>query len=171
MKTLYLSSKAYVRVDGQLSEPISIKKGVRQGCPLSPILFNLFLNDIFNKWENMKFLLVINLLWRSLCRWHYAMSSNMISERLLFLVPSDLLLFIKLVLLFSLEGEHSDSVFESLVFVFKLWLFWLLKSCCEILRYTSVKEWSTPTCVIRCTKTYWFVKLLKILCWKLCYLS
>jgi len=44
----------------------------------------------------------------------------MISERLLFLVPSDLLLFIKLVLLFSLEGEHSDSVFESLVFVFKL---------------------------------------------------
>jgi len=38
-----------VRVDGQLSESFSIKKGVDKGCPLSPILFNLFINDIFNK--------------------------------------------------------------------------------------------------------------------------
>ena len=48
IENLYLSSKACVRVDGQLSESLIIKKGVRQGCPLSPILFNLFINDIFN---------------------------------------------------------------------------------------------------------------------------
>ena len=48
IENLYLSSKAYVRVDGQLSESFNIKKGVRQDCPLSPILFNLFINDIFN---------------------------------------------------------------------------------------------------------------------------
>jgi len=48
IENLYLSSKACVRVDGQLSESFNIKKGFRQGCPLSPILFNLFINDIFN---------------------------------------------------------------------------------------------------------------------------
>jgi len=40
IENLYISSKACVRVDGQLSESFNIKKGVRQGCPLSPILFN-----------------------------------------------------------------------------------------------------------------------------------
>jgi len=48
IENLYLSSKACVRVDGHLSESFNIRKGVRQGCPLSPILFNLFINDIFN---------------------------------------------------------------------------------------------------------------------------
>jgi len=35
IENLYLPSKACVRVDGQLSESFNIKKGVRQGCPLS----------------------------------------------------------------------------------------------------------------------------------------
>jgi len=36
----YLSSKTCVRVNGELWESFSIKKGVRQGCPLISILFN-----------------------------------------------------------------------------------------------------------------------------------
>jgi len=47
-KNLYLSSKASVKFDDQYSESFNIMKGVRQGCPLSPVLFNLFINDIFN---------------------------------------------------------------------------------------------------------------------------
>ena len=35
-------------ITDQYSESFNIMKGVRQGCPLSPILFNLFINDIFN---------------------------------------------------------------------------------------------------------------------------
>ena len=41
IEILYLSSNACVRFDGQLSESFIIKKGVRQGCPLSPILLNV----------------------------------------------------------------------------------------------------------------------------------
>ncbi len=44
---MYVNSKAYVRVDGQISKAISCNKGVRQGCPLSPILFCLFISDMF----------------------------------------------------------------------------------------------------------------------------
>jgi len=48
IENLCLTSKANVKLNGQYSESFRIMKGVRQGCPLSPILFNLFINDIFN---------------------------------------------------------------------------------------------------------------------------
>ena len=47
IKNLYLTSKANVRIDKEYSESFNIQRGVRQGCPLSPILFNLFINDVF----------------------------------------------------------------------------------------------------------------------------
>ena len=48
---LYTSSKAHARFASMLSNEFPIKRGVRQGCPLSPILFNLFINDILNNCE------------------------------------------------------------------------------------------------------------------------
>ena len=44
---LYWNQRAAVRVDGQLSEEVSIMKGVRQGCILSPLLFNIYSEKIF----------------------------------------------------------------------------------------------------------------------------
>ena len=48
-----MTSKASVKIDDQYSESFNIMKGVRQGCPLSPILFNLFINNIFNDFSEL----------------------------------------------------------------------------------------------------------------------
>ena len=46
IKSLYQASEACVRVDGEVSEWFEVKQGVRQGCPLSPWLFNIFLDMV-----------------------------------------------------------------------------------------------------------------------------
>ena len=42
IKNLYLQQKATVRYDNETYEEITIKRGVRQGCILSPCLFNIY---------------------------------------------------------------------------------------------------------------------------------
>ncbi|KAH6586133.1 hypothetical protein BASA50_000599 [Batrachochytrium salamandrivorans] len=48
LKALYTSSSARARAGSLLSDPFSVQRGVRQGCPLSGLLFNLFINDILD---------------------------------------------------------------------------------------------------------------------------
>ena len=40
-------TKCAVKYDGKITEFFKFGKGVRQGCPLSPLLFNIYVNDIF----------------------------------------------------------------------------------------------------------------------------
>ncbi|KAH9267649.1 hypothetical protein BASA83_009866 [Batrachochytrium salamandrivorans] len=46
LKALYTFSSARARAGSLLSDPFPVQRGVRQGCPLSGLLFNLFINDI-----------------------------------------------------------------------------------------------------------------------------
>jgi len=38
-------------MDGQISEPIATNQGVRQGCGLSPTLFNIYINKVIKEWK------------------------------------------------------------------------------------------------------------------------
>ena len=42
VNALYNNSKAWVRVEDELKECFEVRQGVRQRCPLSPWLFNVF---------------------------------------------------------------------------------------------------------------------------------
>ena len=53
LEKLYENSKCAVTIDGKLTEWFSVLVGVRQGCLLSPTLFNIFLEFVINEIENI----------------------------------------------------------------------------------------------------------------------
>jgi len=57
VRALYATSEIQVLVAGERAPPITLERGLRQGCPASPILFDIFINDLYgrpdvrqNKW-------------------------------------------------------------------------------------------------------------------------
>ena len=42
----YCNSTTTFKVGGEVSEPVCIRRGVKQGCPLSPCLFNLVIDEL-----------------------------------------------------------------------------------------------------------------------------
>ena len=43
IRNIYTDDKAYLKMDGKITEAFTINQGVRQGCVLSPLLFNIFM--------------------------------------------------------------------------------------------------------------------------------
>jgi hypothetical protein len=53
IKQLYKNTKMRIRMGDMKSSEYAYKKGVRQGCPCSPTLFNIFVNDVFDQMEGI----------------------------------------------------------------------------------------------------------------------
>jgi len=46
IKCIYRNTKIGIKFSDGISEPIHISKGVRKGCGLSPVIFNVYINKI-----------------------------------------------------------------------------------------------------------------------------
>lgn len=54
VEKVLMETKSRVRVGGELGRSFWTTRGVRQGCPLSPLLFNIMLADIEEKMGKVK---------------------------------------------------------------------------------------------------------------------
>ena len=52
MQAIYNNVKACVKSPERFSDVFICPVGLRQGCPLSPILFSLFINKMYNKFKS-----------------------------------------------------------------------------------------------------------------------
>ena len=50
--SLHEGMKVQVRVNGEMSEKINVENGLRQGCTLAPVLFNLYACLVVERWRS-----------------------------------------------------------------------------------------------------------------------
>jgi hypothetical protein len=53
IKYIYRNTKVRIKCNDGISEPIYINKGIRQGCGLSRILFNMYIDKIIQEFKTV----------------------------------------------------------------------------------------------------------------------
>jgi hypothetical protein len=58
IKCIYRNMKVKIKFNDNISEPIHITKGVIQGCGLSPVLFNIYINKIIQEFKTVMMMMM-----------------------------------------------------------------------------------------------------------------
>ena len=77
---MYKNTKYSIKTSNGCLEPILSNLGLRQGCPLSPMLFNLFIDDVANIFANPSDLDPVSLQGKSINHFLYADDLVLVSE-------------------------------------------------------------------------------------------
>uniref|UniRef100_A0A2H6N8K0 Reverse transcriptase domain-containing protein n=1 Tax=Micrurus carvalhoi TaxID=3147026 RepID=A0A2H6N8K0_9SAUR len=54
LNSIYATQKVRIMINGEITDTFEIKKGVRQGCPLSPLLFIIILETLLDRIRSNK---------------------------------------------------------------------------------------------------------------------